>query len=140
METALLKEAAVTPTKRVLEKALGRTYPVYEQLLETITGKNYDLVPRWNYYNDGKMWLCKVQFKKKTVFWLSVWDKCFKMGFYFTQKNCQALFVMDIDENIKKEFKENKPIGKLLPLTLIISKKTQLKDALKIIEYKKSLK
>jgi hypothetical protein len=123
-----------------LENALEKTYEVYEELMDAITGKEYELTPQWHYYNDGKAWLCKVQYKKKTVFWLSVWDKYFKMGFYFTEKSCKGIFELDIDENIKKEFKKHKPVGKLLPLVLNITKKAQLKDALTIIEYKKSLK
>jgi hypothetical protein len=140
MEAPLLKDPAVSPTKKVLESVLGKSYSAYEELMNTIESDNYSLTPLWNYYNDGKAWLCKVQFKKKTVFWLSVWDKYFKMGFYFTEKNCEGIFEMDIDDSIKKEFKEHKPIGKLLPLGLRINKKTQLKDALKVVEYKKSLK
>jgi hypothetical protein len=140
MEAPLLKDPAVSPTKKVLESVLGKSYSAFEELMDTIKSDNYALTPQWNYYNDGKAWLCKVQFKKKTVFWLSAWDKYFKMGFYFTEKNCKGIFEMDIDDSIKKEFKEHKPIGKLLPLGLRINKKTQLKDALKVVEYKKSLK
>jgi hypothetical protein len=138
METMVLKEPSISPTKKVLENALGRSYAVYEELINTITSEG--LMPQWKYYNDGKAWLCKVEYKKKTVFWLSVWDRYFKMGFYFTQKNCKGIYALDIDDNIKKEFEEHKPIGQLLPLALIINKKDQLKDALKIVEYKKGLK
>jgi hypothetical protein len=62
------------------------------------------------------------------------------MGFYFTEKNCKGIFRLDIDESIKKAFKEHKSVGKLLPLVLSITKKVQLSDALKIVEYKKTLK
>ena len=140
MEAPLLKDPAVSPTKKVLETVLGKSYPAYEELMNAIESESYDLTPQWNYYNDGKAWLCKVQFKKKTIFWLSIWDKYFKMGFYFTEKNCKGIFELDIDDSIKKEFKANKPIGKLLPLGFSINKKSQLKDALKIVEYKKNLK
>jgi hypothetical protein len=140
METMVLKEPKVAPTKKVLENALGKTYEVYEELMDTITGKSYELIPEWHYYNDGKAWLCKVQYKKKTVFWLSVWDHYFKMAFYFTEKNSKGIFELDINENIKKSFAEHKPFGKMLPLVLPINKKSQLKDALKIVEYKKRLK
>ena len=116
MEAPLLKDPAISPTKKVLENVLGKSYAAYEELINTIQADN--LLPSWNYYNDGKAWLCKVQFKKKTIFWLSVWDKYFKMGFYFTEKNCKGIFEMEIDEGIKKDFKEHKPVGKLLPLGL----------------------
>ena len=140
METRTLTDPAVSPSRKVLEHALGKAYSAYEDLMNTITGNNYALTPLWHYYNDGKAWLCKVQYKKKTVFWLSVWNQYFKLGFYFTEKNGKGIFDLDIDEVIKKEFKEHKPVGKLLPLVLSITKKAQLKDALKIIEYKKNLK
>lgn len=140
METMVLNEPGISPTKKVLEHALGKTYEVYKELMDTVSGTNYQLIPQWHYYNDGKAWLCKVQYKKKTVFWLSVWERYFKITFYFTEKNSKGIFELDIDENIKKNFKEHKFIGKLLPLVLIINKKSQLEDALKIIDYKKRLK
>ena len=140
METRTLTDPAVSPSRKVLEHALGKAYPAYEELINTVTCSNYELNPLWHYYNDGKAWLCKVQYKKKTVFWLSVWDKYFKMAFYFTEKNSKGIFEINIDDSIKKGFKEPKSTGKLLPLVLIITEKAQLKDALKIIEYKKNLK
>lgn len=140
METPVLKDPAISPSNKVLETTLGKSYAAYEELMNIVEGDVFELTPNWNYYNDGKAWLCKVQFKKKTVFWLSVWNQYFKLGFYFTEKNGKGIFDLDIDEVIKKEFKEHKPVGKLLPLVLSITKKAQLKDALKIIEYKKNLK
>jgi len=140
METMLLREASISPSEKVLESALGKSYSIYEELMETITNKNYELIPQWNYYNDGKAWLCKVQFKKKTIFWLSVWDKYFKMAFYFTEKNCKGINELNIESNIKKDFARYKPVGRLLPLVMIVNRKEQLKDALQIIEYKKKIK
>lgn len=140
MELPALKDPDVSPAKKVLENALGKSYTAYEELINIIESDPFSLTPNWNYYNDGKAWLCKVQYKKKTVFWLSIWDKHFNMGFYFSEKNCKGIFDLDIDENIKKDFKAHKPVGKLLPLVLSVTRKAQLKDALKIIEYKKNLK
>ena len=139
METMLLKDPTISPTKDVLENALGRSFKTYEDLMDTIAGKNYGLLPDWNYYKDGKAWLCKVQHKKKTVFWLSVWDKYFKLSFYFTVKTSKGINALAIDSSIKNSFKANKPAGRLLPLVINVSKKGQLKDILKIIEYKISL-
>ncbi len=135
----LLKDPGISPTKNVLENALGKCFTVYEDLIDTITGKNYGLLTSWNYYKDGKAWLCKVQYKKKTVFWLSVWDKYFKLSFYFTEKTSKGISALDIDSGIKNGFKANNPVGRLLPLVINVNKKGQLKDVLKIIEYKISL-
>jgi hypothetical protein len=140
METIQLKDPQILPTSEVLARVLGDSYPVFDELMKTITDLAFGLVADWHYYNDGKAWLCKVMYKKKTVFWLSVWDGYFKTGFYFTEKNCAGIFEMEIDDNIKKEFSSHKSIGKLLPLSIEMKQKEQLPDLLKIIEYKKMLK
>lgn len=139
METIALKEPSVLPTRKNLENALGKTYAVYEELMAAVTRKGVDLIPRWNYYNDGKAWLCKVQHGKKTVFWLSAWDGYFKLAFYFTEQQSKGINKLDIDETIKKSFAEGKPVGRLLPLSAVVNKKKQLKDILKLVEYKKNL-
>lgn len=140
MEAIQLKDPQVIPSPEVLSSILGDAYPVYEELMQTISSPDYGIASEWNYYNDGKAWLFKALFKKKTVFWLSVWEGYFKTAFYFTEKNCNGIFELDIDENIKKEFVANKPIGKLLPLSMDMKLKEQLPDLLKIVTYKMKLK
>lgn len=140
METQLLRDQHIFPSAEVLKSALKDSYEVYEELIQTITNTQYGLNIEWNYYKDGKAWLCKVQHKKKTIFWLSVWDQFFKTGFYFTKKNCPGVVALDIKKSLKEKLNNSKSIGKLIPLTIDLNKKAQLKDVLTIIEYKKSLK
>ena len=128
MDKYLLREQDIFPGEEVLEKVLSDSYPVYKEFMEVITGKKYGLVPQWNYYKDGKAWLCKAGFKGKTVFWLSVWDKFFKTAFYFTEKTKQGIEKLDIDKSIKDDFSRSKPAGKLIPLSISIGKKNQLPD------------
>lgn len=140
MEIPLLSEKEILPTNEVIEKALGERYFVFKEFIEIITNSKFGLVLEWKYYNDGKSWLCKVCYKKKTVFWLSIWNNFFKVGFYFTEKNCLEIASLDIDNKTKEEFSHSKNIGKLIPLTIKMIKKEQIDDVLKIIEYKKKLK
>jgi hypothetical protein len=140
METILLRDQQIPPTAEVLSESLGPVYSVYEAMLEAVTSADFDLVVEWNYYKDGKAWLCKVSFKKKTIFWLSVWEKHFKVSFYFTEKTKGEIETLDISDQIKKDFGQSKSIGKLIPLTLMIESEEQLPDLLKIIACKKGLK
>lgn len=140
METPVLKDPQVLPTNDVLNCALGSSYPAFVDLMEVITHAEYGLVPEWHYYNDGKAWLCKVCYKKKTVFWLSVWDQYFKAGFYFTEKNCSGIADLEISEQIKDDFAACRPIGKLLPLVINVTNTGQIEDVIKVVAYKKSLK
>ncbi|MBN2236830.1 MAG: DUF3788 family protein [Bacteroidales bacterium] len=140
METRLLSEQAVFPCKDVLENALGASYSAYNELMETISTEKFNLVSEWRFYKHGSSWLCKVSYKKTTVFWISVWNEFFKVGFYFSEKSRLGIQKLDIDNQIKTEFNQSKNIGKLFPLEVNVSSKEQINDVLKIVEYKKKLK
>jgi hypothetical protein len=141
METQLLRDPGVIPSTKVLKDALGNgVHEVFESLMSTVTGTEYGLTYEWNYYNDGKSWLCKVIHKKKTVFWLSVWEGFFKTSFFFTEKHLEGIAVLDIAESIKDDLCRSKPVGKLLPMIFNIHQEEQLKDLLKVAAFKKSLK
>jgi hypothetical protein len=140
MGTKPLGDSSVFPTNDVLEKVLGKIYPVYENLMEAIAVPEIGLVHEWRFYKDGNSWLCKVSFKKKTVFWLSVWDKYFQIGFYFTEKTRAGIMELPIDDNLKSKFGKTKTLGKLVPLPIQVTRKKQIKDVIELVKYKKSLK
>jgi hypothetical protein len=137
-ETMLLRDPELQPTREVLKGALGGSYPLYEDLTEV--SKTLDVIPEWNYYKDGKAWLCKAVHKKKTVFWLSVWNEYFKVVFYFTAKTCAGITDLDIDENLKRDFCEHESYGKFMPLIFVVTEREQIEDIVKVIHYKKRLK
>lgn len=140
-EIQLLRDSEIIPTEKVLENTLGKEiFAVYKELTKIITNVEFELKPEWNFYKDGKAWLCKVIYKKKTVFWLSIWEKHIKTSFYFTEKTRSGIFELPINERIKQDFEEAKIIGKLIPLILCIEKEGQLEDLKEVIKYKKGLK
>jgi len=140
LEPLLLKDPEVFPTEGVLKEVLAESWPAYDELLKEVQLPGYGLTPYWNYYKDGKAWLCKVSFKKKTVFWLSVREKYFSTTFYFTDKNNAAISGLDIGKAIKDDFFSGKYFGKLRALTITFREKEQIKDFLAIVSYKMTLK
>jgi len=137
----LLKDPEIAPSEENVRKVIDSSlFDVYKEIYKTITNPELELNPEWNYYRDGKAWLCKVVYKKKTVFWLSVWDKYLKAGFYFVERHRAGVMDLPIDEKIKHDFEEIKLVGKLIPLIMDIDSKNQLKDLVEVIKYKKSLK
>ena len=137
----LLKNPEIFPSEAVLKNALGDSvYSVLESFLETIANETYGFTIEWRFYNDGKAWLGKVTYKKKTILWLSVWEGFFKTGFYFTEKHLEAIAALDISETIKDNFAKAKLIGRLIPMIIDVNDKNQLNDLLTIIWFKKSLK
>jgi len=140
MKIQLLREPGIFPSKEVLKDVLGEIYDVLEILEARITQSEFALTLDWRYYNDCKSWLCKVQYKKKTVFWLSVWDGFFQTTFFFLERHLEGIVALDISEQIKEDFCQMKPVGRLIPMVIKINNQEQLTGLLKVVEFKKNLK
>lgn len=138
MENQLLRDLTVPPTNEVLEMSLGECFETYQKFIESVKAEG--MATGWNYYKDGKAWLCKITYKNKTVCWLSVWDKYFKLGFYFSAKNCSGVSDLPIDETIKIAFNESPMQGRLKPLVIKMTQTDQIDDVMKIADFKKNLK
>ena len=139
-ETILLREKETEPTDKVLENALGKElFIIYQELIEIFTNE-FSLETQWRFYKDGKAWLCKIVYQKKTILWLSIWEGYIKTGFYFTEKTGIGVLGLDIDNKIKAEFEVAKPVGKLIPLIIDINQQKQIEDLKEVIKYKKALK
>ena len=136
----LLRDEGTEPTDTVLDQALGKElFEVYQELMN-LAKNELDLVPEWRFYKDCNAWLCKIVCKNKTVLWLSIWENLIKTSFYFTEKTRLDVLDLEIDPNLKDDFSDAKPIGKLIPLVVDIETKEQLKDLKTIIQFKKALK
>lgn len=138
MEQQVLTNPQLTPSPELLQKVMGDNYVNFEAVMTMLT--EHGVVAEWNYYKDGKSWLCKAQCKKKTVLWLSVWDDCFKLSFFFTEKTKGGIDKLEIDIAIKEAFRLQKAAGKLVPLILDIRDCILLRDIEQIVEYKMKCK
>jgi hypothetical protein len=137
MENMLLQDPEIFPSKEVLRYVLGKVYAIFEELETLLVQDEFALTFDWHYYKDSKGWLCKVSFKKKTVFWLSIWEGFFKTSFFFLERHLEGIAALQLDENscrLEKEW------GKMFPLIFNIHNNQQLSDLLKVIEYKKKAK
>lgn len=137
MEQPLLKDPEIEPSEEVLRREFGDWYPVYEAFLSRI--QSDDFAAEWRYYKDGKAWLCKISHKRKTVVWLSAWKDYFKLGFYFTEKTGAGINDLDIDQDLKQNYAEAKPVGKLKPLVANVNRLSQLPDIYSLLSYKAGL-
>lgn len=138
METLALRDGDILPTQEVLEAVLGSSYPAFEELNALLIAM--EIRPEWNYYRDGKAWLCKMMFKKKNMAWLHVYDGFFRVSFFFMERHLAAIAELNISEYIKEDFYEMKPVGKLLPMSIVVSDKEKLEDVLTVLRFKRSLK
>ena len=138
MEKQILIDPMIKPDSIVLESLLGKNYKRYLEFESELNKRN--LIIEWRYYNDTKSWLGKILHKKKNLCWLSVWNTGFKLTFYFTEKIIDRIWELGIDDEIKNAAKSIKPVGKFIPVIVLVKNKKMINNALKILEYKMQLK
>lgn len=136
----LLKKEEIYPSDEVLKEALKRTFALYESFIHVITGEEYSLNIAWRFYNDGKAWLGKVTYKKKTILWVSIWEGFFKTSFHFANKHHEAVTALDISANTLNQFAETERTGRLVSLIIDVKNEKQLEEVLSVVRFKKQLK
>jgi len=129
-----LKDPDIYPDENVLREILGNVYEAYTKLMELFDAN--DMTHEWRYYKDGKAWLCKVQKKKRTIVWMSVWTDLMKPTIYFPEKYLAEVYSLDISENIKQKIIETKNVGKSKPCIFEVRDETILIDFEKVMQLK----
>jgi len=90
----LFRDKNVKPTEQLIAESLGEEYAIYQRFIETLENEGISLMD-WRYYQDGKAWLSKGEYKwtttrgtnkVKPIFWLSMWEDFFKVSFHFSEK------------------------------------------------------
>ncbi|MDP2036635.1 MAG: DUF3788 family protein [Ignavibacteria bacterium] len=124
------------PTDEVIFSHIGKAKTHWESLFKHIHSEHPDFKEEWRYYNDGKSWLMKVTHKKKTIFWLSIIPKMFRITFYFGDKAEPAIMESAIPDEAKKNFMEGKRYGKIRGITLVMNSKKNIEAAKELITVK----
>jgi hypothetical protein len=140
MEQQILWDKNQYPSDEVIFSHFGKSKQLWISLFDYIHSNHPDFTEEWRYYNDGKSWLMKVQRKAKTVFWLSLFEKTFRISFYFTDRAEKAILESDISEELKDAFTNGKNYGKLRGMTIVFKKKKDIEDAKALIGIKLSVK
>lgn len=140
MGTAHFTDKSHRPTDEDIRAAVGRAATAWQMLFDRIHAEHPDFSEVWNYYTDGKRWLLKVSRKSKTVFWLSVEQGAFRVGFYFPDRLTGALLASDLSEERKAEIRSSAPTGKLRAVTVAFGPQRGVRDVMTLISLKKTLK
>jgi hypothetical protein len=138
MDAPVLTDKDQFPSDDVIFSHLGRRRAIWEALFAFIHAEHPDFVAEWRYYNDGKSWLLNVSRKKKTVFWLSLVGKTFRITGYFTDKARDAVRASALPDELKEQFLGQSPIGKLRAITITFRTKRDVEAAKVLVALKKA--
>ena len=136
----VLIDPNVYPTDKIIFTHLGRTKAYWIAIFDFIQSDYPDFNKEWRYYKDGKSWLLKVTRKKKTICWVSVFKKGFRMTFYLVDRAEELIMKSSISEDLKAKFNEGKHYGKIRGLTIIFNNKNDVEYAKTLIDIKLKIK
>ena len=136
MEELALTDKNIYPTEEVVFSHIKKSKTNWNAVFKYIQTNHPELNEEWRYYNDGKSWLLKVTYKTKTIFWLAVVDKTFRITFYFSEKTVLSFSKLSISKTLDKKIKESKKVGKSTALTFLMNDKTNLELVKEAIELK----
>jgi hypothetical protein len=140
MEKPVLSDKTLFPADEVVFSHLGKAGTLWKSFFESLDADHPDFSREWKYYNDGKSWLMKVTRKKKTVFWLSVIPKTFRITFYLTDRAETAVRESPIPDELKEQFLKGNRYNKIRGLTLTFKNRKDLEVAKALIGIKTKFK
>lgn len=140
MEQLVLINPDEHPNDEIIFSHIGRAKLYWNSVFEYIRADHKDFNEEWRFYKDGKSWLLKITRKKKTICWVSVEKKNFKMTFYFTDRAEPSIMGSTISDELKEQFKNGKYYNKIRALTITFSNKKDVEFTKALIEIKLSIK
>jgi hypothetical protein len=79
------------PSTSDLENALGRTKPVWDQLIAELASEHDVTIREWKSYSPTQGWSLRLQRGKRTIVWLVPNEGAFEVAFIFGEKALTAL-------------------------------------------------
>jgi hypothetical protein len=134
IEPLVLTDKTVTPTDELIFSIIGENRVYWQELLAGVHQKYPDAMELWNYYNDGKNWLFRMIWKKKTLFWIGVHQDTFRVTFYFGDKAEPLIESSAISASLKEGFKSGKRYGKIRSISMKVQGKAEVENALKLVD------
>lgn len=144
----LLRDPNVNPSNEIIADGLGVANNTYIKFIDVLEHNDITLMD-WRYYNDGKAWLSKGEYKwtttrgtnkVKPIFWLSIWEGFFKVSFFFNEKTRNELLDLPISKEVKEMIRSIEPHGNKMPFLSVIfdvSNDKQLDDILVLSQFRK---
>jgi hypothetical protein len=140
MSQSVLTNKDQIPSDEIVFSFIGKHKALWISLFKYIHDQHPEINKEWRYYNDGKSWLLKVTKKAKTIFWLSVIEKTFRITFYFTDKAQQVIEKSQLSDELKEQFKSGKRYNKIRGITILFKNKKDCTYAEELIRIKLSIK
>jgi hypothetical protein len=139
-EILMLTNSLVHPTDEIIFSIIGEKQEYWKAIMIYMEEMYIGSAGEWNFYNDGKRWLFKMVYRKKTIFWAGILKGTFRVTFYLGNKAEEIIDKSELPSSVKEEFRTAKRYGLIRPLTFVVNNHDDYENILKVIDIKSKLK
>ena len=136
MDISIFTDKSNIPTPEELEKAIGSTIHIWNEIVDYAHKKYPKAIDEWNYPGKNYGWSFRVKDKKRTIVYLLPREGYFKVAFMFGQKAFDTIMASDIDSSIKKELADAKVYVEGRGIRIDVKDDAVFKDIKKLIDIK----
>ena len=124
------------PNEVRIKEILKDKYLVLEAIRKFIRDNIGETIEEWKYYGVKNGWVLKTFLKKRNLFFIGIYDNCFRISFVFGDKAVQSVLESDISEELKKTLSEARKYAEGRGLSIEVFDRKHLEDIQKLIKIK----
>ena len=136
MDTGIFIDKTNKPEQKDLITALGKTYNLWQDIINLVYLKYPNAVSEWNFPGQKYGWSFKIKDKKRAIIYLLPRDKRFMVAFNFGQKAFEKIMGSNISEEIKQSLESAKVYAEGRGIRIEVKNQKPLKDISQLIDIK----
>lgn len=140
IDNILFSDKEIYPSDDLIFNIIGQKKSLWVTLMKHMSDTCIDSKGEWNYYNDGKRWLYKHIWKKKTVFWLTIIENTFMVTFWFPDRAEPLIDSSELSNDLKEGFKVSKKYGSTRSLSIVVNDTADIDNVLKLVAIRVKIK
>ena len=133
---SIFSDKSYTPTTQDLKKVLGKTFPIWETIIQATKTLYPEAKEDWNYPGEKYGWSFRLKDNKRAIIYLLPQEKFFTASLVFGQKATTEILQSKISENIKEEIRNAKVYAEGRGLRIDVKNKSILTDLKELIKIK----
>ena len=134
-----LSDKDIIPTEELIFSLIGNNKVFWQRIMSYASENFTGIAGSWNYYNDGKRWLYKLVYKKKTILWAGILNDTFRVTFWFGDKALPLIEDAVLPPSVKDEFRTAKKYGAVRPVSVIVREQTDADIVLTLLTIKSGI-
>ena len=136
MDISIFIDKTNKPEQKDLITALGKTYNLWQDIINLVYLKYPNAVSDWNFPGQKYGWNLKIKDKKRAIIYLLPRDKRFMVAFNFGQKAFEKIMDSNISKEIKHSLESAKVYAEGRGIRIEVKNQKLLKDISQLIDIK----